>query len=169
MLRIGARAPDFRLRGVHRDRIGEFRLKDFLDRWVVVFFYPADFSFICPTEVTGFHRLYPEFAGSGCGILGISVDPPELHQKWVTELGGIDYPLLSDERREVSRTYDVLEESSNRAQRGTYILSPGGIVEYALVSQYNVGRSVEETLRVLQALRTGRQCPADWRPEPSGA
>jgi alkyl hydroperoxide reductase subunit AhpC len=169
VLRIGTRAPEFTLPGFHRDRIAEFRLRDFADRWLVLFFYPADFSFVCPTEVAGFNRFYREFQSSGSEVLGVSVDPPDLHQKWVKELGGIDYPLLSDEKREVTRAYDVLDEGSNRAQRGTYILSPGRIVEYALVSQINVGRSVEETLRVLQALCTGRQCPADWRPGPGGA
>ncbi|MFQ5898065.1 MAG: peroxiredoxin [Candidatus Methylomirabilia bacterium] len=168
MLRIGTNAPGFTLPGVHHDRVLQFRLTDFEDRWLVLFFYPADFSFVCPTEVTGFNRLYPEFRGSGAEVFGVSVDSVELHQKWIQELGGIAYPLLSDEPREVSLAYDLLDEDSGRAQRGTYILSPGGIVDYALVSHANVGRSVEETLRVLRALQTGRQCPADWHPEPPG-
>lgn len=168
MLRIGTKAPGFTLPGVHRDRVREFRLKDFENHWLVLFFYPADFSFICPTEVTGFNRLYPEFQGSGAEVLGVSVDSVELHQKWIRELGGIAYPLLSDERREVSQAYDVLDEDSGRAQRGTYILSAGGTVDYALVSHVNVGRSVEETLRVLRALQAGRPCPADWHPARSG-
>jgi len=82
----------------------------------------------------------------------------------VKELGGIAYPLLSDEQREVALLYHVLDPETNRCQRGTYILSPDGRVEYAAQTAYNVGRSVDETLRVLRALRTGRQCPADWRP-----
>jgi alkyl hydroperoxide reductase subunit AhpC len=131
---------------------------------VVLFFYPADFSFICPTEVKGFHTQYRSFRDEEADVWGVSVDPPSLHSEWVKELGGIAYPLLSDEGREVCRLYDVLDEASGRARRGTYILSPEGRVVYAVLSSYNVGRSVDETLRVLRALRTGRQCPADWNP-----
>ncbi len=164
MIRVGLPAPDFSLPGVHGGRPIEFRLRDLKGRWVVLFFYPADFSFVCPTEVKGFHVQFEAFQREGAEVLGVSVDPPSLHLEWVKELGGIAYPLLSDERRDVARLYDVLDPETNRCQRGTYILSPDGRVEYAVQSAYNVGRSVSETLRVLEALRSGRQCPADWHP-----
>jgi alkyl hydroperoxide reductase subunit AhpC len=164
VIRIGLPSPDFSLPGVHAGRYAEFRLRDFKGRWVVLFFYPADFSFVCPTEVKGFHARYDAFQREGAEVLGVSADPPSLHLEWVKELGGIAYPLLSDEPREVAQRYDVLDPDTNRCQRGTYILSPEGRVAYAVQSAQNVGRSVEETLRVLQALRTGRQCPADWHP-----
>jgi alkyl hydroperoxide reductase subunit AhpC len=169
MVRVGAAAPDFSLLGVGEGRVETYRLKSLKGRWVVLFFYPADFSFVCPTEVMGFHSHHSEFKGEETEVWGISVDPPSLHLEWVKELGGVAYPLLSDESREVCRLYDVLDEESLRAQRGTYILSPEGRVEYAIVSSNNVGRSIEETLRVLRALKTGRQCPADWKPgDPTG-
>jgi alkyl hydroperoxide reductase subunit AhpC len=161
---IGRPAPDFRLPGVHGGRLIEFSLRDLKGRRVVLFFYPADFSFVCPTEVKGFHDAYAAFGREGAEVVGVSVDPPSLHLEWVKELGGIGYPLLSDERREVARLYHVLDPETDRCQRGTYVLSPEGRVEYAVATSYNVGRSVSEALRVLQALRTGRQCPADWRP-----
>jgi alkyl hydroperoxide reductase subunit AhpC len=164
MLKIGSPAPDFSLPGVHAGQIRRVGLEDFRRRWTTLFFYPADFSFICPTEVKGFNSHYAAFRDEEAEVVGISVDPPSLHLEWVKELGGIDFPLLSDEGRQVSRLYDVLDEPSGRSQRGTYILSPEGRVEYAVVSAYNVGRSVTETLRVLRALRSGRQCPADWQP-----
>jgi len=164
VIRVGLPAPDFSLPGVHAGRGGEFGLRDFKGRWLVLFFYPADFSFVCPTEVRGFHARHAAFRQEGAEILGVSVDPPSLHAEWVKELGGIAYPLVSDEGRAVSRLYDVLDPESNRAQRATYIVSPEGRVAYAVQSAHNVGRSVDETLRVVQALRTGRQCPADWRP-----
>jgi alkyl hydroperoxide reductase subunit AhpC len=164
VIRVGLPAPDFSLPGVHAGRLAEFRLRDFKGRWVVLFFYPADFSFVCPTEVKGFHVQYDAFQREGAELLGVSVDPPSLHLEWVKELGGIAYPLLSDEQREVARRYDVLDPETNRCQRTTYILSPAGRVEYAVQSTLNVGRSVHETLRVFMALRTGRQCPADWHP-----
>jgi len=168
VISVGLPAPDFALPGVHAGRRGEFRLKDLKDRWVVLFFYPADFSFVCPTEVRGFHARHTAFQQEGADILGVSVDPPSLHLEWVKELGGIAYPLLSDEGREVSRLYHVLDPETNRCARGTYIVAPDGRVAYAVQSAYNVGRSVDETLRVLQALRTGRQCPADWHPGDPG-
>lgn len=164
MIRVGVPAPDFSLPGIRGDRALDLRLRDLKGRWVVLFFYPADFSFVCPTEVKGFHAQYAAFQQEGAEVLGASVDPPSLHLEWVKELGGIAYPLLSDEKREVARLYDVLDPETNRCQRGTYIISPEGRVEYAVLSAYNVGRSVDETLRVLQALRSGRQCPADWHP-----
>lgn len=165
MIRVGAAAPDFSLPGVSGGRVDTFRLKSLKGRWVVLFFYPADFSFVCPTEVKGFDAQYASFRSEEADVWGISVDPPSLHLEWVKEMGGVAYPLLSDEKREVCRLYDVLDEASGRAQRGTCIISPEGRVEYAIVSSLNVGRSVDETLRVLRALRTGRQCPADWKPD----
>lgn len=164
MIGIGRPAPDFRLPGVHEGRLIEFSLRDLKGRRVVLFFYPADFSFVCPTEVKGFHDAYAALGREGAEVVGVSVDPPSLHLEWVKELGGIGYPLLSDERRDVARLYHVLDPEADRCQRGTYILSPEGRVEYAVATSYNVGRSVSETLRVIQALRSGRQCPADWQP-----
>lgn len=164
MITIGMTAPAFDLVGVSKGRVGRFRLKDYNRGWVVLFFYPADFSFICPTEVSGFQKFYPEFRATGCEVFGMSVDPPETHLAWAKELGGIDYPLLSDQDREVCRSYEVLDEREGRALRATFVIDPNGVVQYALVSHRNVGRSVEETLRVLKALQTGRHCPAGWRP-----
>jgi len=164
MLVSGAGAPPFRLSGIHQDQVKEFRLTDDRGRWVVLFFYPEDFSFICPTEVIGFQKGYPEFQALGCEVVGISVDPLETHQAWVKELQGIDYPLLSDPTREVCRRYLALDEGTGRAVRATYIIDPEGLLQYGVFSHRNVGRSVEETLRVLKGLQTGRQCPEGWRP-----
>jgi alkyl hydroperoxide reductase subunit AhpC len=164
MLTIGTIAPAFDLPGAHRGAIGRHRLKDHKGEWLILFFYPADFSFICPTEVTGFQKLHSEFAAHGCSVLGVSVDPSETHLAWAKELGGIDYPLLSDQDKSVCRAYGVLDEREGRALRATFIIDPDGVIQYALVSHRNVGRSVEETLRVLKALQTGRHCPAGWKP-----
>ena len=164
MLTIETLAPAFDLPGAHRGATGRHRLKDHKGEWLILFFYPADFSFICPTEVTGFQKLCPELAAQGCSVLGVSVDPPETHLAWAKELGGIDYPLLSDQGKSVSRDYGVLDEREGRALRATFIIDPEGVIQYALVSHKNVGRSVEEMLLVLKALQTGRHCPAGWKP-----
>ncbi len=164
MIPIGEPVPDFNLPGVHGDRTGHWRMSESRGRWVVVFFYPADFTFVCPTEVVGFHRERDAFRKAGVEILGISVDSVESHRAWAQELGGIDYPLLADQDRAVSSAYGVLDRLAGVPRRVTFIVDPDGVVAYVVASHHNVGRSVEETLRVVTALQTGRLCPADWHP-----
>ena len=105
-----------------------------------------------------------EFRAEDAEILGASVDSLESHRKWAEELGGVNYPLLSDETKTVSRLYGVLDESEGVCMRATFIINPAKDIAYLVVSHANVGRSVEETLRVLKALRSERLCPSDWRP-----
>jgi alkyl hydroperoxide reductase subunit AhpC len=168
-LGVGDQAPDFRLSGVFRDAVGEYTVSAYRGKWLVLFFYPADFTFICPTEVVGFSKLAEEFSKENGVVLGVSVDDLETHRAWAAELGGLNYPLLSDVDRNISRAYGVLDERENVALRGTFIINPTGVISYQVVSHVNVGRSVEETLRVLKALRTDRLCPSDWKPgEPTG-
>jgi peroxiredoxin (alkyl hydroperoxide reductase subunit C) len=130
----------------------------------VLFFYPADFTFICPTEILGFDRRLPEFESLGAAVLAISVDDLASHRQWAAELGGLRLPLLSDPGGEACRALGILNETEGRAHRATLILNAAGELAYFVASPANVGRSVEETVRVLQALQTGRLCPADWRP-----
>jgi len=135
----------------------------------VLFFYPADFTFICPTEVTGFSKMAKEFSSENAVILGASVDSIDSHRAWAEELGGLEYPLLSDEDKTLSRAYGVLNEKEGVSLRATFIINPTGVISYQVASHVNVGRSVEETLRVVKALRTERLCPSDWKPgEPTG-
>jgi alkyl hydroperoxide reductase subunit AhpC len=167
MARIGEQAPDFSLKGIRQGRISDYSLPK--GRWLVLFFYPADFTFICPTEVTGFSKMAREFGSEDAEIFGISVDSLDSHRKWAEELGGLSYPLLSDAEKKVSRAYGVLDEEAGVALRATFIINPAGDLTYVVMSHTNVGRSVEETLRVLKALRTERLCPSDWQPgEPTG-
>jgi len=169
MLSIGNKAPDFSVKGIFQGRVADYSIQDYRGKWLVLFFYPADFTFICPTEVTGFSKSAESFRAEGAEILGVSVDSVESHLKWVKELGGVTYPLLSDEDKTVSRLYDVLDENEGVCLRTTFIINPAGEITYFVMSHTNVGRSVEETLRVLQALRSERLCPSDWRPgEPTG-
>jgi len=169
MVSIGSRAPDFKLQGVLREKVSDYSIQDYRGKWLVLFFYPADFTFICPTEVAGFSRLASEFRVEEAEILGVSVDSVESHINWSKELGGVNYPLLSDTEKSVSKLYGVLDDNEGVSLRATFIINPGGEIAYIVVSHTNVGRSVEETLRVLKALRTNRLCPSDWRPgEPTG-
>jgi peroxiredoxin (alkyl hydroperoxide reductase subunit C) len=169
MIAIGQKAPEFTLRGILNGKTAVYSLRDFKGKWLALFFYPADFTFICPTEVTGFSRSAPEFRSEQAEVLGVSVDSIDSHRKWADELGGINYPLLSDDEKKVSRAYGVLDEKAGVAARATFIINPAGEVSYLVVSSSNVGRSVEETLRVLKALRTERLCPSEWKPgDPTG-
>jgi len=131
---------------------------------VVIFFYPHDFSFICPTEVTGFQKAQPAFRQEQTSIVGVSVDDADSHLRWAHELGGISYPLVADEGGEVARQYGVLDEMEQAALRATFVLDVSRKVAFSAASSMNVGRSVSETLRVVRAVRSGRLCPADWQP-----
>jgi peroxiredoxin (alkyl hydroperoxide reductase subunit C) len=164
VLDLNADAPPFSLDGVLDGKTRRFTLGEFRGHWVVLFFYPADFTFVCPTEIVGFQRRLEDCRACDATVLGISVDDVESHGAWAEELGGIRFPLLADPARDTCRAYGVLDETEQRAYRATVVVSPAGKIAYQVVSPMNVGRSVDETLRVLRALQTGRLCPADWKP-----
>lgn len=170
--KVGQKAPDFTMPTTRNiDTLDEVaKLSDYQGKWLVLFFYPLDFTFVCPTEIRGFNSRLDEFRKAGAQILGVSVDSVYSHRAWVRAsqseggLGGLDYPLASDITKQVSRDYGVLIEEEGIALRGLFIIDPEGILRYQVVSDLNVGRSVDETLRVLQALQTGGMCPIDWHP-----
>ena len=164
MLKPGDVAPTFKLPCAVNDRLTSFSLSEVRSPLTVVFFYPRDFSFICPTEVAGFHKAEADFRVQGAQLVGIGVDSADSHLRWARELGGVNYPLLSDEGGAVTRAFGVFDEREQAALRATFILDQQRVVVYSLASRSNVGRSVSETLRVVCALRTGRMCPADWKP-----
>jgi peroxiredoxin (alkyl hydroperoxide reductase subunit C) len=157
-------APAFELPALTATGQRRISLGDLRGSWVVVFFYPADFSFVCPTEVRGFARRYEEFRQEDAEVLGISPDDIATHQAWSKELGGIPYPLLSDAGNTVAVRYGACNRGEGRPDRATFIVDPEGKLLFAMKVARNVGRSVSETLRILQALRSGRLCPADWHP-----
>lgn len=169
---VGAQAPDFSMEAV--DGKGEefltVSLSDYIGKWLVMFFYPLDFTFVCPTEITGISDRADEFKKLGAEILGVSVDSKYSHKAWIEKsredggLGPINYPLASDITKDVSRKYGVLIEEDGIALRGLFIIDPEGVVRYSVIHDLNVGRSVNETLRVLQALQSGGLCPIDWEP-----
>jgi len=164
MLTIADPAPDFVLPGVHQGKVRDYSLREARGNWLVLFLYSADFTCVCPTEVICFSRLAGVFGKEKAIIYGVSVDSVDSHRDWANELGGIAYPLLSDTDKKVTRAYQVLHPKEGVAIRATYVIDPAGVIQYSAASNMNVGRSVEETLRVLRALCTGRLCPADWKP-----
>lgn len=156
-------APNFSVETVIKG--GEFsqaKLEEYKGKWLVLFFYPLDFTFVCPTEITGFSKRFEEFKALNAQVLGGSTDSIHSHRAWLKELGDLQYPLFSDITKDMSWDYGVLLPEQGIALRGTFIIDPEGILRYALYHDLGVGRSVDETLRVLKALQTGELCPVDW-------
>ncbi len=175
MAQIGLPAPEFKLPSTKnatsaKDLGFEIALSDYKGKWLVFFFYPLDFTFVCPTEITALSDRYDEFTDLGADVLGASTDSVHSHFAWLNTpldkngIAGVKYPLVADYKKEVARAYNVLDEASGVAQRGLFIIDPEGVLRYTVVTNDNVGRSVDETLRVLQALQTGGLCAADWKP-----
>lgn len=163
MPQVGQKAPEYSFETVVKG--GEFKKiasADNAGKWTVLFFYPLDFTFVCPTEITGFSKRMDEFEALNASVLGGSTDSVYSHKAWLKELGDLNYPLFSDMTGTVAKKYGVFIEKEGIALRGTFIIDPEGILRYALYHDLNVGRSVDETLRVLRALQTGELCQMDW-------
>jgi len=172
---VGLPAPDFRMKttkdATSPKTLGkEVALADYRGTWLILFFYPLDFTFVCPTEILAFSDRYDEIRELGADVLGCSTDSVYSHFAWINTprekngIAGLRYPLAADYTKAVARAYGVLNEEAGTAQRGLFIIDPEGVVVYQTVTHNNVGRSVDETLRVLQALQSGGLCPAEWRP-----
>ncbi len=165
MVRVGHPAPDFKAQAYHAGEFKEVSLSDFRGRWLVLFFYPLDFTFVCPTELRAFAAQEAEFRSAGAELVAVSVDSVYSHKAWMeSDLPEVKYPVLSDLKKEIARDYGVLDEEKGVALRGTFLIDPEGVCQYAVVSGLGLGRSTDETLRALQALQTGELCPANWRP-----
>lgn len=168
MILIDQKAPDFVNVPCYQKGKEEFSavsLSDFKGKWLVLFFYPRDFTFICPTEIKGFSSHEADFNELNAKVLAASTDSAWCHKAWFErDLPMVTYPILSDANLKMSRDYQVLDEETGEAQRGLFIIDPEGTVKYALVSAGSVGRSVKEVLRVLKALQSGELCPVEWEP-----
>jgi alkyl hydroperoxide reductase subunit AhpC len=164
MLGPGDIAPDFEVPCALNGRVSTLRLCDLRSDYIAVFFYPRDFSFICPTEVTAFNKSLKSFEEAKCAVVGISIDDVDTHLKWAAELGGIGYPLASDVDGKVARAFGVFDQAEKVALRATFVMRKDRTVLHAIACPLNVGRSVSDTLRVVQAIATGQMCPAEWTP-----
>src|SRR5215212_951178 len=167
-LRVGQPVPDHKVQAYVRGERApsEFSLSDHHGRWVVLFFYPRDFTFICPTELASFAELHDDFLGERAVVLGASTDSYFSHKAWFESdprLADVNYPVIADTAHELSRSFDVLLEDG-ATHRATFIVDPAGTLLHMSVNEHDVGRSVEEVLRTLLAFRTGALCPADWGP-----
>lgn len=162
---IGKPAPEFTAQAYIDGAIKEVSLRDYRGKWVVLFFYPLDFTFVCPTEIQGFNEKINEFRKSNAEIIGASVDSVYSHKEWSeTSLGKLNYPLISDINHRVSRDYGVLLEEKGISLRGAFIIDPDGVLRSYVVNDLSVGRNVDEILRIVQAFQTGELCPVGWKP-----
>ncbi len=168
---VQKQAPDFKATAVDGKLFKEIQLSDYEGKWLVLFFYPLDFTFVCPTEITAFSDRVKDFKKADCEILGCSVDSQFTHLAWVNTprkeggLGKIEYPLLADITKKIAQDYGVLIDGGI-ALRGLFLINPKGQIVYNVTHDLGVGRSVDEILRVLKAFqrveKTGEVCPANW-------
>ncbi|HIK55508.1 MAG TPA: peroxiredoxin [Synechococcales cyanobacterium M55_K2018_004] len=174
-LRVGQLAPDFTAEAVVDQEFKTIKLSDYRGKYVVLFFYPLDFTFVCPTEITAFSDRAKEFEALNTQILGVSVDSVFSHLAWIQTdrkqggVGDLNYPLVADIKKEISTAYNVLDPDAGVALRGLFIIDKEGVIQHATINNLAVGRNVDETLRTLQAFQYVQShpdevCPAGWTP-----
>lgn len=171
-------APDFTAKAVVGNEVKDINLSDYKGKHVYLFFYPKDFSVVCPTEMIAFHERSEEFNRRNVQLLSVSTDSTEQHMKWTNTprveggLGNVSYPMIADVGKEMSRDYGVLIEESGIALRGSFLIDKEGIVRHISINPPLIARSVDEALRVIDAVqfneKYGEACPADWKPGTAG-
>jgi|TARA_B100001142_G_scaffold289785_1_gene306797 alkyl hydroperoxide reductase subunit AhpC len=173
MIKIGEKFPEFELEGTVSNNINSAfqNFKNFGDdsnvkgKWTVAFFWPKDFTFVCPTEIAAFGDLNSEFEDRDAQIVGVSTDTSFVHLAWRQHnelLSNLPFPMLSDVKRELTNQLGIMDDAEGVAQRATFIVDPEGIVRFIMVTDLNVGRNPKEVLRVLDALQTDELCPCNW-------
>jgi alkyl hydroperoxide reductase subunit AhpC len=170
VLGIGEQFPQFSVSSVVSTEKGkEFQTIDnakIKGKWSVIFFWPMDFTFVCPTEIAAFGRRNADFADRDAQVLGVSIDSEFVHLAWRKnhpDLRALPFPMLADIKRELSGALGILHKEDGVAMRATYIVDPNNVIRFVSVTDMNVGRNVEEVLRVLDALQTDELCPCNWQ------
>ncbi len=170
MLSVGHSFPSFALKAAVSSDINtafqDVSNASYKGKWLVVFFWPKDFTFVCPTEIAEFGKMNKDFTDRDAQVLGASTDSEFVHLAWrqhKEELNGLPFPMLADIKRELSQALGILDPVEGVAQRATFIVDPEGIIRFTMVTDLNVGRNVKEVLRVLDALQTDELCPCNWQ------
>ncbi len=174
MVLVNKEAPDFTAKAVIGDKtVDDFKLSDLRGKYVVMFFYPLDFTFVCPTELHAFQDKLEEFKKRNVEVIGVSTDSWFSHHAWLNTprsqggIQGVTYPIVSDFNKTIARDYDVLFEDLGAAYRGLFLIDKDGIVQHQVVNNLPLGRSTTEALRMVEALqffeKHGEVCPADWQ------
>lgn len=172
MIKINDKAPDFTAKAFHNERIVNIKLDDYKGKWVVLFFYPADFTFVCPTELGELADKYEEFKGLNTEILSVSTDTEFVHKAWhdaSETIKKIQFPMVADPTGKISKDYGVYIEEEGLALRGSFVIDPDGILKAYEVHDSSIGRSATELIRKIQAAQFvrengGEACPANWHP-----
>lgn len=175
MVQVSQKAPDFKSTAVLEDNsFKDISLSDYKGKKVILFFYPLDFTFVCPTEIIAFSDKIEEFKKRGVQVLGASIDSHFTHLAWKQTpraqggIADIKYPLIADTTKELSRKYGVLLEDKGIALRGLFLIDEEGLLRHTVVNDLPLGRSVEEAIRIVDALsffqKNGEVCPANWKP-----
>jgi alkyl hydroperoxide reductase subunit AhpC len=165
-VQVSRPAPEFTAQALVKREFKTVSLSDYRGQWVLLFFYPMDFTFVCPTELVGLNDHHGEFADRKCVVVAASTDTVYSHLGWVTaeeRLGDLQYPILGDVTKAVARRYGVLLEEQGIALRGSFLIDPSGTLRWANVNDLGTGRSIEEILRVLDALRTDKMTGCGWK------
>ena len=169
MLSVGDRFPAFNLKSVvsadPKTAFKDISDTDNVDKWKIVFFWPKDFTFVCPTEIAAFGKLNGEFKDRDAVLYGVSTDSEFVHLAWRqnhADLKNLPFPMLADIKRELTTALGVLDRNEGVAQRATFIVDPDGIIRFSMVTDLSVGRNPQEVLRVLDALQTDELCPCNW-------
>jgi peroxiredoxin (alkyl hydroperoxide reductase subunit C) len=160
-------APDFTCQALVNGQFEDVSLVGYRGKWVVLYFYPLDFTFVCPTEIMAFNEAVPAFEKLNTQLLVCSTDSVYSHLAWTESHPGLKnmaHPMLGDTSHAVSKAFGVLLEDKGIALRGTFVIDPDGVLQWSNVNALNVGRSVDEVLRVVQALQTGGLTPCGWKP-----
>lgn len=172
MIKVGTKAPEFTCEAVVDGTIKQISLRDFDNKYKLLFFYPLDFTFVCPTELHALQENIHAFDNRNVQILGCSIDSPYCHIAWLQTpktrggIEGVQYPLLADVTKSIAQSYGVLHEEKGVALRGVFLLDKQNIVQYASVNNLSLGRNIKELLRIVDAIshieKSGEACPANW-------
>ncbi|ASQ45279.1 peroxiredoxin [Legionella clemsonensis] len=170
MISVGSKFPEFHLKATVSNEVpNAFKVisnETYQGKWLVIFFWPKDFTFVCPTEIAEFGKLNNEFQDRDTQVLGASIDSEFVHLAWRNQhpdLHDLPFPMLADIKRELSQSLGILDEKEGVSQRATFIVDPEGVIRFVMVTDLNVGRNPQEVLRVLDALQTDELCPCNWK------
>ncbi len=173
MVLVGKKAPEFKAKASIKDKTSDLSLSDYAGKYVIFFFYPLDFTFVCPTELHAFQDRLKDFEKRNAQVIGCSIDSNFSHAAWLNTpkarggIQGISYPIVSDIHKSIAKDYQVLKEDDGIAYRGLFLIDRSGIIRHMLVNDLPLGRSVDEVIRLLDALifheQYGEVCPANWR------
>jgi peroxiredoxin (alkyl hydroperoxide reductase subunit C) len=172
-VQVGRQAPHFETQAYDRTKNGTdgqfttVKLSDYAGKWVCLFFYPLDFTFVCPTEIVAFNKALGDFTDRNCVVLTASTDSVFSHKGWCDsheDLKSLKYLMLADSNHKLSSAYGVLDDEKGIAYRGIFLIDPSGVLRWLAIHDLGVGRNVAEVIRVLDALQTDKLCPCNWKP-----